>query len=144
MDGWLAAGELDHLRVALGLQQTVEDALDLLQRQAEAGPSVGEAERALHVASRVDLDDAEASVLLVLRAEPAVVGAAAFDLRAERERDGAGLVELGRGQVGLGVAVDERLEAPMLRAALAQVDLAAAQQYVAVHHPPTGWADAAG
>ena len=52
-------------QVALGPHQVVEDALDLLQGQVEAGPGAGEAERAIHVAGAVDLDDPEAGVLIM-------------------------------------------------------------------------------
>ena len=73
--------------------EVVEHLFHFFQRQAEAGSRFGEAQRTLHVAGAVDLDDAEAGVLLVVRAEAAIVRAAVLDFGGEGERNGAGLVE---------------------------------------------------
>jgi len=101
MDAGLAARELHDLGPPFGAHQLVQDLLHLLQRQLEPGPGVGEAEGTVHVAGAVDLDDSEAGVLLVLGAEPAVVGAAPVYLGVEGERDGARLVEAGVADVGV-------------------------------------------
>ncbi len=143
MDRGFATGELDELRVALGLDEVVQDVLDILERQVEARACVGEAKRTGHVAGAVDLDDAHAGMLLVVRAEAAVVGAALGDLGRKGERDGARLVELRRRRVGLGIAVDERLVLPVLGAAFAHVDLVVAQEDVRVDHAAALGADAA-
>jgi len=89
-----------------------------LQHKAETGASVGEAQRALHVARAVDLDDAEAGMLLVIGAQPAVVRTALLDLASKGERNGARFVELALRGVGLGIAVDQRFETAMLGARL--------------------------
>ncbi|HEY3051408.1 MAG TPA: hypothetical protein VGJ40_06740 [Gaiellaceae bacterium] len=81
---------------------------------------VGEADRTIEVAVRVHLDQAQAGVLLVLGAEAAVERAAVLDLGLELERQRPRLVEAQLTHVQLGVRVDERLEAAVLRAALAQ------------------------
>lgn len=68
MDRWFAAGELDDLRVPLGLDQVIENSLHLFQGEVEADPGIGEAEGAVHVAAAIDFDDAQTGVLLVIRA----------------------------------------------------------------------------
>nr|WP_233163229.1 hypothetical protein [Glycomyces salinus] len=96
VDGRLAAGEHDHLGLAFGGHEDVEHLRALLAGYRVAVglvAGVGEADRAVEVAPGVDLDDAQACVLLVLGAQPAVRRAAVFDLGLELERDGAGLVE---------------------------------------------------
>ena len=110
MDGRLAAGELNHLRIAFGADVVVENILDFFKRQAEARAGLGKAKRAGHVARAVDFDDSETGVLLVVGAQPAIVRAAVLDLRGELQRDGAGLVELRGTRVGLSVAVDQPFE----------------------------------
>ncbi len=65
-------------------------------------------------------------MLLVLGAEPAVVGTASLDPVAESERDRARPVEAGVAYIGIGIGVDQRLEAAVLGAALAHEDLALA------------------
>jgi hypothetical protein len=59
-------------------------------------------------------------VLLVLGADAAVERAVLLDLGLELERQRAGLVEAQLTHVQLGIGVDKRLEAAVLRAALAQ------------------------
>src|SRR5262249_34127510 len=108
VDRGLAAGELDDLGVALGAHEVVEDAFHFLERQIVPRAGVGEAERAIHVAGAVDLDDADTGVLLVFGAEAAVVGAAVLDRRRELERDRPGLVVFGGAGVSAGVTVDPR------------------------------------
>src|SRR5207244_3768372 len=116
-----------------GRDEAVEHRLDLLVRDLEAGrremrAGVREAERAVEVAGGVHLDEREAGVLLVVRAEAAVERAAVADLGRELQRDGARLVEPLDPRVEVGVAEDERLEPTVLRAALAHDDLAVTQQ----------------
>ena len=81
MDRWLAAGELDRFRLALGGDERVEHRLDLREAEREPvsprpGSRVGKADRAVEVAGGVDLDDPQTGVLGVLGADPAVVRAA--------------------------------------------------------------------
>ena len=147
MDGGLPAGEHHHLRLALRGDEHVEHPVALLEGDRVAVglvAGVGEADRAVQVAVGVDLDDPEAGVLLVLRAQPAVRRAAVLDLGLEGQRDRAGLVEPRRGQVRLRVAVDQRLELAVLPAALAQVDLVLADVDLGVDHHLAHRADALG
>jgi hypothetical protein len=126
VDRRLPAGEHDHLGLALGRDERVQPGLDLLARQRETVrvvAGVGEAHRAVEVAGRVDLDQPDARMLLVVRAQPAVERTAVVDLGLGPQRQGPRLVEPQRRRVHLGVAIDQRLEAPMVAAALAQVDL---------------------
>jgi hypothetical protein len=76
LDRGLAAREPDDVGAVLGRDEEVEEILDLLERQADAGVRVGEAERAVLFAARVDRDDPEAGVLLVVGTEAAVARAA--------------------------------------------------------------------
>ena len=79
----LAAAELHHLRLALQLDETVQHPLHLGHRKAEPRLGVGETDRAVEVAMAVDLDQTQAGVLLVLWAQPAVLGAAVEHLGAK-------------------------------------------------------------
>src|SRR5262249_16239917 len=54
VDRGLAARELHHLRLALGFDEVVKDALDFGQAQGEAGAGVRKAEWTGHVAGAVD------------------------------------------------------------------------------------------
>src|SRR6516225_4925143 len=83
----LAPGELDHFRLALGSHEVVEHLFDLFERQAESGAGFRKAERASHVAGAIDLDDAEARMLLVVGTQPAIVWAAISNLRSVSERN---------------------------------------------------------
>src|SRR5579885_401509 len=76
VDRWLPTGKLHHFGIAFGLHQMVKDALNLFQRQVKARPGVGKAERAIHIAGAVDLNDAQTGVLLMIGAEAAIVGTA--------------------------------------------------------------------
>src|SRR3954462_8748691 len=80
MDGRLAARKLDEVGLALGLHHRVEHRLDLGEALVAALPdrAVGEADRAGEVAGIVDLDDGEAAMLLVIRAEAAIPRAPAL------------------------------------------------------------------
>ncbi len=64
-------------------------------------------------------------------------------LGAEGQRNGPGLVVLAVGDVGLRVAVDERLERAAGRTALPHVDLVVAQDHLGVDDPTALGADAA-
>src|SRR5205807_191483 len=66
------------------------------------------------------------------------------DLVGELVWDGPRLVEARVPRVGLGIAVDQALELAVLRAALAHVDLAVAQQDMGVDDPAALRADAPG
>src|SRR5262249_33579156 len=143
VDRRLAAAELHHLRLALQRHETVEHALYLRQRQAEAGLGVGEADRALQVAVAVNLDQPQAGGLLVLRTESAVVRAAVAHLGAKAERNAPRLVVAQRGHVRLGVRAQQRLKPAVLRAALAHHDAAIAQQDLRIDGRAADRADAA-
>jgi hypothetical protein len=105
---------------------------------------VGEADGAVEVAARVDLDDPETGVLLVLGAEAAVERAAVLHLGLELEGQRPGLVEAKLGRVQLGVRVDERLERPVLGAALAHDYAVVADVHLSVDHPLAERADRLG
>ena len=80
--------------IALGGHELIQNVLDFFQCEVKAGARIGEAQRAIHVAGAVDLDDAHAGVLLVVRAQAAVVGTPVFDLGGELEGNSARLVIL--------------------------------------------------
>src|SRR5947207_7253151 len=96
----LPTRELNDLRLTLGLDKPVEHELNLLARELEPGlgevrAGVREAQRAIHVAGGVHLDERQAGVLLVLRAETAVQGTPVPDLGRELERQRPRLVVSG-------------------------------------------------
>src|SRR5215469_13321557 len=71
----LPAGEHHHLRLTLRSDERVQHPLALLQRdRIPVGlvTGIGETDRAVQVAVRVHLDNAQAGMLLVLRAQPAI------------------------------------------------------------------------
>jgi hypothetical protein len=83
-------------------------------------------------------------VLLVVRAQPAVQRTAVAQLGLELQRERARLVEAKLRHVKLGVGVHERLEAPVLRAALAQDHTVLADVHLRVDDALTDGADRPG
>ena len=144
MYGGFSPAELDHLGVALYLDKAVQHTLHLFQRQAEADAGVGETDGAVEVAGGVDLDEAQAHVLLVFRAKAAVQRAAVFDLSAELQGDGAGFVELDGVDVHLGVGADDAFEPAVFGTPLSHVDLVVPDDYLSVDDGLAFGTDAAG
>src|SRR5439155_12201042 len=123
MQGRLAAGELHDLWRALRRDKAVEHESHLPVVQFEAIPrqvraGIGEAEGAVEVAGRVDLDQSETGVLLVLGAEATVMGTSVLDLGLELQWQGSRLVVRRDVRVKLGVAEHQRLEPAVARAPL--------------------------
>ncbi len=121
----LAAGDLHDVRLALVGDDGIEHALDRRHvaeaRAMRAG--VGVADRAAQVAVVGDLDQGQAAVLHVLRAQAAVVGAAPLALGVEALRQLRRLDEaLAAEAVILDVVGDQHALAAVLRAPLLQVD----------------------
>ena len=93
---------MDHLGVALGTHEPIEDLLDFRKCQVEAHTGVRETQRTLHVAGPVDLDDSQAGVLLV-GAQPTIVRTAVLEMARVRPA-GSGpwlAAVLGRGSVNI-------------------------------------------
>src|SRR6267143_4921224 len=132
VDGWFATRELNYFRSALSSNEFVQHLFNFFHGEVEAWPGFGKTERAIHVADTVHLNDAEASVLLVVRAEAAVVGTAIVNFGVIGHRNGAGFVVFAKCRVGFCVAVHKSLERPTLRAALAHVNLVVAQKYLSI------------
>jgi hypothetical protein len=144
-----AARELHRFGLALGADEGVEHRLDLPQGERVAvllgaGARVGEADRAVEVARRVDLDDPEAGVLRVLGADPAVVRASARGRRLALERLVAGPLEALDLDVALCVPVHDGLERAVVGAAPAQDHLAFADDQLRGKHPSAARADGLG
>ena len=144
VDRRLSARELDDLRVALELHEPVEHRLDLGDGEVEARAGIREADRAVEVAGGVHLDQREAGVLAVLRAQAAIERAAVDALRGDARRGLAGLVELRLLHVGAGVPVDQSLEPAVLRAPLAHERAVVAQEHLGVDDDPALRADRPG
>src|SRR5713226_3883744 len=124
MEGRFAARKLKYFRLALGRNVSVEHEVHLFHRELESGlgemrAGVGEAERAVEIASGIDLDQSQACVLPVLGAESAVVRAALANLGRECDGQGARLVVAGDLRVQLRVPKDEGLEPAVLGTAFA-------------------------
>ena len=143
MDGRLAAGKLENLGITFGADVIVEQLFHLFERQAESRRRIGEAKRTIHVAGAVDLDDAEAGMLLMVRAQTAIMRTAALDLCAICQGNRAGLVVGRERRVGLGVCVNERRKGSAVGTALAHVDFVVAQENLGVDHPAAVRTDAA-
>ena len=128
----LAAGEVDRLDLPLFLDETVEDAAELLLRHVVIVPILHDANRALEIAVIRDLDDRQTRMLLVIGAEPAIVRAAFFHLRRVDERNRAFLDVGQRLEKPIRVAADERLALTVSRALLPQIHLPVANQANAI------------
>src|SRR5215813_6090101 len=81
MNRRLAAADLNDIRLALVADNAIEHELNLLEAAMRQTVRRGFAvtDRAGEIALVGDLDEREAGVLLMVGAEPAVVGAAVFD-----------------------------------------------------------------
>ena len=123
VDGRFAATELDDLRAALSLNETVQHEFHLVHGQTVSHARIGETDGTVEVAGRVDLNQGQAHVLFVLGAEAAVQGAAVLDLGAEFQRYVARLVEFDRVHVHLGVGADDAGETAVGWAPFAHQDL---------------------
>src|SRR5581483_4622358 len=110
----LTTGKLYDFGVAFGGDEMIEDLFHFVERQIETRTRVGETEGTIHVAGAVDLDNAEARVLLMVGTQAAIVGAAALDGGRVLQRDRSRLVEFGQRRVRLRVAVDKRFKQPVL------------------------------
>ena len=91
-----------------------------------------------------DLDQRQATMLLVIRAEPAVVWAAVLDRRVELQRHLPGLERLAAELVILGVGADQHFLKPMLRTPLVQVDVAILDDDLGLDLAQAGRAEAVG
>ena len=128
MNGRLAAGKLHYFRIAFGGDQMIENLFHFFEREVEARARFRETERTIHVAGAVHFDDAQARVLLMVRAESTIERAAAIPCRRKLKRYGAGFVELRGIGIHACVAVHERFERAVLRAALPHINLVVADQ----------------
>ena len=137
VDRRLSARDLEHVGLALALDERVEHELDLLHRAVPPirgrGPRV--ARRAGEVAAVGDFQDGEARVLLVVRAQAAVVRAAPRHRRREPARHLARLHVVADAAVVLGVARDEHflLLAAAMPAPLEHVHRAVLQDDLGLH-----------
>ncbi len=126
MQGRLAARELQQVRFALRSDQDVHQRLDLFQAPLArpAHRRVGEADGATEIAGLVNLDDGQARVLLVVGAEPAVVGTAVLGRGQGLQRTVARLQPVALGFPVGEIVRDQGLLDPMFAAALQVVDRA--------------------
>jgi len=115
MQGGLAPGDLQYFRLAFAGNQPIHHPANLAQAQVlgmVAG--IGEANRTAQITSAGDFDDAQTSVLLMLRAKPARLGTA-FELSLKPKRDGPWLVEPSLVMIGAGVGRYQGFKPTMLR-----------------------------
>src|SRR6185312_13180464 len=114
MNGWFPTRELNHLWIALGFYQVIENALNFFERQIEAGASIGKAERTIHVTGTIHFNDTQASMLLMIWAKAAVVRTSVLHRRGVSKWDGARFIETCCGSICLGIAIDESFKQTML------------------------------
>src|SRR5258708_4103808 len=107
-----------------------------------AGP--GKADGAVEVAVAVHLEDSQAGVLLVVRAQPAVEGAAPGEFGLGLQRDRSRLVEAYGLEVPVGTGVQECFEAAVVGAALPQVEAVVPDVDLGVEDDLADGADALG
>src|SRR5260370_1239510 len=128
MQGRLAARQLHQVGLAFARDQRIEHPLDGGERQLLFPRRRGfrEADRAGQVAVLVDLDQRQAGMLLVVGAEPAIVGATVFGMALPRQRAVARLeIILAELPIG-GVGGDAGGLGTVLRTALLVPDLVVA------------------
>src|SRR5580700_76119 len=144
MDRRLAAGELQHAGAAFEVDEAVHhSAAGVEVEVGPARPGLGEAHRTLEIALRSDLDEGDACVLLMFRAEAAVVGTALIRLGSEDARQAGGLAKF-MAVVVSDVRADEVVHAPVLRTLLAEVDPLAADDDLGIDKAAAGRAKAPG
>src|SRR5260370_16143542 len=134
MNGRLTTGELNDFRTAFRPDEIIEHRFDFFQSQAETRASFSKAKRTIHVAGAVNLNDAQARVLLVVRTEPAVVGTPFLDGRSVGEWNRSRLVELGEIRIGFSVCVDQSFEGPAVWAPLGHKYLVISEQDFGIDH----------
>jgi hypothetical protein len=142
--GWLAAADLEDLRLAFGLQQSVEHGLHLCQTQVVAGARVGKTHGAGKVAAGSDLDDGHAGMLLVLGAQSAIKRAPLLYLRGEVVGYLAGLVVSEGVEVPGSIGQHPGLVPAVFRTVLAQIHGTVANEHQGIDHSPALRAQAAG
>ena len=142
MNRRLASRKLHDFRSAFGPHEVVEHRFNFFERQAEPGPRRREAQRTIHVAHAVDLNDPEAGVLLMVGTQSAVVRTAPLVFGAERQRNGSRFVVPAVRDIRLCVPVDERLEGAAGWTPLSHVDLVVSENHLRVDHATAVGADA--
>jgi hypothetical protein len=120
VQGRLAAGNLQQVRLALALDQEIQHRLDLFEAALPGAGRrrIGKADRARQVAVLVDLDQRQAAMLLVVGTETAIVRAALVDRGMEFERYVARLQEVSAALPIGRLARHQRLLHAVLAAAL--------------------------
>ena len=78
VDGRFAAANLNDFRLAFSFQKTIKNRLYLCQAQVISGTRVSKAGRTRKVAASGDFNKTDTGVLLVLRTQTAIKGAALF------------------------------------------------------------------
>jgi hypothetical protein len=142
MYGWLAARELHYFRESFGGHEVVQNTFNFSQCEIKTSACIGVAERTVHVAGAIDFNYAHASMLLVVGAEPAVVGATMNDLSGKLQGDGSGLVEPGLFGISLGITIDQGFKLPVIGTTFVHKDFIVAQQNSSVDNPATYRANA--
>ncbi len=146
VQGRLAAGDLQQIRLAFALDQEVEHALDFGEAALPRAQRrrTGETGRAGEVAMLVDLDQCEAAVLLVVRAEAAIIGTALVDPGVEAQWHIARLQEIAAALPVSRVGRDEGLLHAVLMAALQVIDATLLLEDLGRHQRKTGLAQRGG
>ena len=111
MDGGLSPRELHHFGATFRFHKVVQDTLYLLEREVEPRPGVGKAQRTVHVARAVNLDNAHTGMLLMFGAEAAVVRAAFDHVCTKCEGNTAWFIYPSGRDIGFGIGIDQRFEA---------------------------------
>ena len=142
MDGGLAAADLHQIGLAFARNEGLQHGVDFGQAAVlgARGRGLGKAYRTGEIALLVDLDQRQTRVLLVIRAQTAIVRAAVMRAALEPERQVAGfqiiLAALEIGRVGR----DQRLLRPVVGTALQVEDVIALDQDFGRHQTQAGFA----
>jgi len=96
----------------------------------------------MHVTMVGDLDDGHADMLLVLRAEPAIIRAASLPIRRETERLAGNPVKMERIHVSLGIIGHFDIDPAMIRAELFEPDAILSNYDSRLNQTKAGVADA--
>ena len=146
MDRRLAAADLHDVRLLLVAHHAIEHELDLLHRamRLPMRARLRVADGAGQVARVGDFHQRKATVLLMVRAESAIVGTAVLDRRVELQRQLARLQRQARALVVIDVGGDEHLFETVARAPLVQVDALVLENDFRLHLAQARGADAVG
>jgi len=146
MDGGLTARKLQKVRLALARHQRIHHPFNLGERpMGRLGRrTVGKANRTSEVARFIHINERKARMLLMIRAKPAIIGAAKLRAGLHLQRPVAGLQVIMAELVVSRVRRNQRLLNPVGFAALQVIDIVILNDDLGRHQGIAGFAERCG